>query len=93
MKKELFILLLTVELILGTLAMAMLMSDLGALCYLVSTAIYAVVLTPFYFMLKKTEDEVKKGKIRRNLILLLLLPILLALGAIVIVAITLLMYG
>ena len=93
MKKELFILLLTVELILGTLAMAMLMSDLGALCYLVSTAIYAVVLTPFYFMLKKTEDEVKKGKIRRNLILLLLLPILLALGAIVIVAITLFMYG
>ena len=72
MKKASFVLLFTLELIWAMIAMGLLMSDLGAICYLIAAVIFAVVLTPFFIRLKKTEDEAKKGKIRRNILLLLL---------------------
>jgi hypothetical protein len=92
MKKASFILLFTLELIWAMIAMGLLMSDLGAICYLIAAVIFTVVLTPFFIKLKKTDDEVKKGKIRRNILLLLLIPILFALGSIISVLVALFTY-
>ena len=92
MKKASFILLFTLELIWAMIAMGLLMSDLGAICYLIAAVIFAVVLTPFFIKLKKTEDEEKKGKIRRNILLLLLIPIIFALGSIIAVLVALFTY-
>ena len=92
MKKASFILLFTLELIWAMIAMGLLMSDLGAICYLIAAVIFTVVLTPFFIKLKKTEDEEKKGKIRRNILLLLLIPILFALGSIIAVLVALFTY-
>ena len=92
MKKASFILLFTLELIWAMIAMGLLMSDLGAICYLIAAVIFAVVLTPFFIKLKRTEDEEKKGKIRRNILLLLLIPIIFALGSIIAVLVALFTY-
>ena len=92
MKKSSFILLFTLELIWAMIAMGLLMSDLGAICYLIAAVIFTVVLTPFFIQLKKTDDEVKKGKIRRNILLLLLIPIIFALGSIIAVLVALFTY-
>ena len=92
MKKASFVLLFTLELIWAMIAMGLLMSDLGAICYLIAAVIFTVVLTPFFIKLKKTDDEVKKGKIRRNILLLLLIPILFALGSIISVLVALFTY-
>lgn len=92
MKKETFLFLLITELIVAMLAMGLLMSDLGALCYLVAAAIFAVVLTPFFRKLKKTEDEAQKAKIRRNILLVMTIPIVIALAAVITVVVALMMY-
>ena len=92
MKKSSFILLFTLELIWAMIAMGLLMSDLGAICYLIAAVIFTVVLTPFFIQLKKTDDEVKKGKIRRNILLLLLIPIIFALCSIIAVLVALFTY-
>lgn len=92
MKKASFILLFTLELIWAMIAMGLLMSDLGAICYLIAAVIFTVVLTPFFIKLKKTDDETKKGKIRRNILLLLLIPIIFALSSIIAVLVALFTY-
>ena len=92
MKKASFILLFTLELIWAMIAMGLLMSDLGAICYLIAAVIFTVVLTPLFIKLKKTEDEEKKGKIRRNILLLLLIPIVIALSSIIAVLVALFTY-
>ena len=92
MKKKPFIILLIIEILVDLIAMAMLMSDLQAFSYLVGAGILAVLMTPFFLALKKTEDEAKKAKIRRNLFLVLLLPFLLGVAAFVYVVVALLLY-
>ena len=64
-------------------AMGLLFSDMGAIIYLYAAVVFSVVLAPFAICLKKEEDEAKKRKIRRNMALILLLPIAAGLIAIV----------
>ena len=92
MKKTPFIVVLIVEILVDLIAMAMLMSDLQAFSYLVGAAILAVVMTPFFLILKKTTDEAKKAKIRLFLFLTLLIPAVIALLAVVAVFVSLLLY-
>ena len=89
MKKDSFILLFSVELLLAMACMGLLMSDLQELCYLIAIAIFAPVLTPFFIKLKKTEEEEKKQKIRRNILLVLLIPIAIAFAVVFAVIIAL----
>ncbi len=92
MKKSTFIILLIIEVLADLIAMAMLMSDLQAFSYLVGAGILAVLMLPFFLKLKKTEEESKKAKIRRNLILVLLLPFLVGLIVALAVVVALSMY-
>ena len=92
MKKESFIVLLIVELLAGMVAMGLLLSDLGAYCYLVAAVLFTVVLTPFFMVLKKTEDQVKKTKIRRNILLVMLTPTVIAVGTIVYFVVGMMLY-
>ena len=92
MTKDMFTFLMGVTTIVALLAMGLLFSDVGALIYPISLALFAVVLAPFYLRLKKTEDEEKKRKIRRNMALVLLIPIVAAVVAIAIVVISLMIY-
>ena len=91
MKKKPFIILLIIEIMVDLIAMAMLMSDLQAFSYLVGAGILAALMTPFFLMLKKAQDEAKKAKIRRNLLLVLLLPFLAAAVVVALVVVALLM--
>ena len=75
MKKDTFIVFMFVETLLALMAMGLMFSDVGALIYPISLALFAVVLCPFCLRLRKTVDEEKKRKIRRNMALLMLLPI------------------
>ena len=79
------------ECLLALLSMGLLFSDVGALIYPISLALFAAVLAPFYLRLRKTEEEAKKRKIRRNMALVLLLPIVAAVVAIALVVIGLMM--
>jgi 4-hydroxybenzoate polyprenyltransferase len=92
MKKEPFVIFLIVALLLAMIAMGLLLSDIGAWCYLVAVLFFAVVLSPFFIRLKKAEDETKKAKIRRNMLLVLLIPIVIAILVIVTVVVSLLLY-
>lgn len=92
MKKAPFIFLLTIELVLGMISMGLLLAELGAICYLIAAVIFAAVLTPFFIKLKKTEDEEKKAKIRRNALLIMLTPIAIAL-LVVIATVVILIIG
>ena len=85
MTKDMFIFLMALTTIVALLAMGLLFSDVGALIYPISLALFAAVQTPFFIRLKKEEDETKKRKIRRNMVLIMLLPIAAALVAIVVV--------
>ena len=87
-----FTVLFLAELLFAMVAMGLLMSDLGPICYLIAAIIFAVVLAPFFIKLKKTEDEAKKAKIRRNILLVLLIPIAIALVAVISVVVALFMY-
>jgi hypothetical protein len=85
MKKDTFIVVMIIEGIVALVSMGLLFSDVGALIYPISLAIFAAVLSPFYLRLKKAEDEEKKRKIRRNMTLVLLIPVAAAAVAIVVV--------
>ena len=91
-KKETFGPLMGLEITLAMISMGLLFSDVGALIYLISAALFATVLAPFYLKLKKTEDEAKKRKIRLRMFLIMLIPIAVALAAIVTVVGALLIY-
>ena len=85
MKRNTFIIVMVAEVLAALVSMGLLFSDVGALIYPISLAIFAAVLAPFYLRLKKAEDEGKKRKIRRNMALVLLLPVAAAVVAIVVV--------
>ena len=63
MKKETFVLVMIVEGFAALVSMGLLFSDVGALIYPISLAIFAAVEFPFYWRLKRTEEEAKKRKI------------------------------
>ena len=75
MKKLDFIVIMIVETMVALLAMGLLFSDVGAMIYPISLAVFAVVLAPFALWLKKTEEEAKKRKIRTGMALIMLIPI------------------
>ena len=66
-------------------AMGLLFSDMGAIIYLFAAVGFSAVLAPFAIRLKKEPDEAKKRKIRRNMALVLLIPIAAAIVAIALV--------
>ena len=66
-------------------SMGLLFSDMGAIIYLFAAAVFAAVLAPFAICLKKEPDEAKKRKIRRNMALVLLIPIVIAAVAVALV--------
>ena len=92
MKKGPFIILLTIELLLGLLGTGLLLSELGVFSYLIGAVVFGAVLTPFFFKLRKTEDAGKKAKIRCNILLVMLLPIAIALAVVIGVVAALRMY-
>lgn len=92
MKKSSFTILFIVEIIAGLLAFGLLLSDLGGLSYLIGIAVFAVVLLPFFARLKKETDESRKAKIRRNILLVMLTPMVIALIAIAYVVVGLVIY-
>ena len=85
MKKEIFVPVMIAEVLADLLSMGLLFSDVGALIYPISLALFAVILAPFFLWLKRTEDEGKKQKIRLWMALVMLLPIAAAVVAIVLV--------
>ena len=85
MKQNTFMGVMVIESIFALISMGLLFSDVGALIYPISLAIFAVVLAPFYLGLKKTEEEAKKRKIRLWMALLMLIPIVAAIVAIALV--------
>lgn len=91
MKKDTFIVLMVIEGFFALIAMGLLFSDMGAIIYLYAAVVFSVVLSPFAICLKKETDEAKKRKIRRNMALILLLPIVAGLIAIALVVIALFM--
>jgi heme/copper-type cytochrome/quinol oxidase subunit 2 len=92
MKKTSFTILFIIEIIAGLIAVGLLLSDLGALSYLIGIAIFAVVLLPFFVCLKKANNESKKEKIRRNIFLVMLIPSAIAIIAIAYVVVSLAIY-
>ena len=91
MKKENFIVVVIVEVLVALIAMCLLFSDVGALIYPISLAIFSAVLAPFFIRLKKESNEEKRRKIRRNMVLVMLLPIFAAIATIVLVVIALML--
>ena len=91
MKKDTFIVVMALEGFAALVAMGLMFSDMGAVIYLISLALFAAVLSPFYLRLRKETDEAKKRKIRRNMALVLLIPIVAALILVTIVIIALMM--
>ena len=92
MTKDMFTFLMGFTTILALIAMGLLFSDVGALIYPISLALFAAVQAPFFIRLKKTEDEAKKGKLRLIMVLIMLVPIVVALVAIIAVVAALTAY-
>ena len=92
MKKTPFIVLLVFEIIAGLISIGLLLSDLGIGSYLIAAAIFAAVLYPFFRLLKQENDESKKAKIRRNMLLVMLIPTVIAIIAIIYVSVLLITY-
>ena len=92
MKQNTFMGVMVIESIFALISMGLLFSDVGALIYPISLAIFAAVLAPFYLALKKTEEEAKKRKLRLCMVLLMLIPIVTAAAAIGYVVVALMMY-
>ena len=88
MAKTTFVILIVVETLAALVSMGLLFSDVGAMIYPISLAIFAAVLAPFYLRMKKAE-ETKKRKIRLWMVLIMLIPIVAAIAAVVMVAIAL----
>ena len=85
MKKDLFVVVMIIEGLMALVSMGLLFSDMGAIIYLFAAAVFAAVLAPFAIRLKKEPDEAKKRKIRRNMALVLLIPIVIAAVAVALV--------
>lgn len=85
MNRNNFVFLMIIESFFALISMGLLFSDVGALIYPISMAIFAVVLAPFYLWLKKTDEEAKKRKIRLWMVLVMLLPIVAAVVAVILV--------
>ena len=92
MKKNTFICVMIIEGFFALLSAGLLFPDIGAIIYLIALVVYAAVLAPFYACLRKETDEEKKRKIRRNMALVLLIPIVVALVVVSIVVIGLMIY-
>ena len=57
MTKDMFTFLMGVTTIIALIAMGLLFSDVGALIYPISLALFAAVQAPFFIRLKKEQDE------------------------------------
>ena len=90
MAKMTFAVLMVVETMAALISMGLLFSDVGAMIYPISLAIFAAVLAPFYLWMKKAE-EAKKRKIRLWMVLIMSIPIVAGLIAIALVVIALFM--
>ena len=91
MRKDTFILAMAIEGFIALVSMGLLFSDVGALIYPISLAIFAAVEFPFYWRLKRTEEEAKKRKIRLWMALIMLIPIVAAAVAVAFVVTALMM--
>ena len=91
MKKQ-FVILLSIEIIAGLIAIGLLLSDLGICSYLFGIVVFTLVLCPFFKCLKEENDELKKEKICRNMLLVMLIPSIIAIIAIAYVVVALLIY-
>ena len=92
MKKETFIPVMIAEVLADLVSMGLLFSDVGALIYPISLAIFAAVLAPFYLRMKKDPEEAKKRKLRLWRVLIMLIPMLVAVEAIGYVVFALFLY-
>lgn len=92
MNKSSFNILLIIEIIAGLISVGLLLSDLGGFSYLIGMAVFAVVLLPFFVCLKKAKNESKKAKIRRNILLVMLIPTVIALATVAYVIVGLVIY-
>ena len=91
MKKDTFVIVMIVEGLAALVAMGLLFSNVGALIYPISLAIFAAVEFPFYWRLKRTEEEAKKRKIRLWMALIMLIPSVTAAVAVAFVVTALMM--
>ena len=92
MNRNTFVCLMIVESFFALVSMGLLFSDVGALIYPISLAIFAAVLAPFYLWLKKTDEEAKKRKIRLWMALIMLLPVVAAMITVLYVVTVLMLY-
>ena len=92
MKKETFIPVMIAEVLADLVSMGLLFSDVGALIYPISLALFAVVLAPFYLRMKTEPEEAKKRKLRLWMVLIMLIPMLAAVAAIGYVVFALFLY-
>lgn len=92
MKKTPFIIFLVIELFAGLIAMGLLFSDVGTFIYLIAAVVFAAVLIPFFLRLNKETDELKKAKIRRNMLLIMLIPTIVAILVVVAVVASMIAY-
>ena len=92
MKQNTCIGVMVIESTFALISMGLLFSDIGAVIYPISLLIFASVLAPFYIRLREESDEVKKRKIRRNMALVLLIPIVIAVVMVAVVVTALMIY-
>ena len=92
MKKETFIPVMIAEVLADLVSMGLLFSDIGALIYPISLALFTAVLAPFYLRMKKEPEEAKKRKLRLWMVLIMLIPMLAAVAAIGYVVFALFLY-
>ena len=92
MKKETFIPVMIAEVLADLVSMGLLFSEIGALIYPISLALFAAVLAPFYLRMKKEPEEAKKRKLRLWMVLIMLIPMLVAVAAIGYVVFALFLY-
>lgn len=92
MKKGTFTAVVIAEILVDLVAMGLLFSDVGAVIYPISLAVFAAVLTPFCLRLKKETEEEKRRKLRLRMVLIMLLPVLAAVAAIGYVVCSLFLY-
>ena len=75
MNRKAFAVLMVIESFFALVSMGLLFSDVGALIYPISMAVFAAVLAPSWLRLKREEAEEEKRQIRRKMALILLIPI------------------
>lgn len=92
MKKDTFTVLMIVAVFMALPSVGLLFSDVGAIIYPISLALFSAVQAPLFLWLKMSSDEAKKRKIRLWMVLLMLIPTLVAIAAIAYVVIGLMIY-